>query len=194
LGQEADHEEEQPDVVRSAHEVARRAIALYCTTGLVYGADRADLLEWLVENDLKTVLSPYETTLFEASSLSPNQKIQVTWYAERLIVLLWALRKIDDLPAADEQCSTAIAAQFLPPMAGIGVASFVGGSKLRSDAELIEMAEKTLNLHWAARDAKFSNRPPAPFVDIEIIQERHHAINWVIGYGGLDWDQVTTDT
>jgi hypothetical protein len=31
-------------------------------------------------------------------------------------------------------------------------------------------------------------------VDIEIIQERHHAINWVIGYEGLSWDEVTTDT
>jgi hypothetical protein len=31
-------------------------------------------------------------------------------------------------------------------------------------------------------------------VDLEIVQERHHAINWVIGYDGAPWDEVTTDT
>jgi hypothetical protein len=33
-----------------------------------------------------------------------------------------------------------------------------------------------------------------PGIDIEIVQERHHAINWVTGYDGLPWDEVTTDT
>ena len=31
-------------------------------------------------------------------------------------------------------------------------------------------------------------------VHTEDKQERHHAINWVIGYDGLAWDDVTTDT
>jgi hypothetical protein len=183
-----------PDIVRSAQEVARRAIALYCTTGLAYGADRADLLRWLAENDLKTALSPYEAKLFAASALSERETIQVTWYAERLIVLLWALCKIDELPPANEQCNTAIAAKFLPPFADIQVAAFMDGARLRPDIELIEMADKTLNLHWAARDAKFNNRPPPSHVDIGIILERHYAINWVTGYEGLEWDMVTADT
>jgi hypothetical protein len=29
---------------------------------------------------------------------------------------------------------------------------------------------------------------------LEIVQERHYAINWITGYGGLPWDEVTTDT
>jgi hypothetical protein len=33
-----------------------------------------------------------------------------------------------------------------------------------------------------------------PGIDIEIVQERHHAINWITEYDGLPWDEVTTDT
>ncbi|MEY2943079.1 MAG: hypothetical protein RLY97_1093, partial [Pseudomonadota bacterium] len=38
------------------------------------------------------------------------------------------------------------------------------------------------------------NHSPEERVSLGIIQERHHAINWIIGYDGLDWDEVTTDT
>jgi hypothetical protein len=48
--------------------------------------------------------------------------------------------------------------------------------------------------HWRARDARFHGRAQPPGIDIEIIQERHHAINWITGYGGQSWDDVTTDT
>jgi hypothetical protein len=33
-----------------------------------------------------------------------------------------------------------------------------------------------------------------PGIDIEIVQERHHAINWITECDGLPWDEVTTDT
>jgi hypothetical protein len=56
------------------------------------------------------------------------------------------------------------------------------------------MCDEMLNLHWEARDAKIDERPPRRPVDMEIIQERHYAINWVTGYRGLSWDEVTTDT
>lgn len=65
---------------------------------------------------------------------------------------------------------------------------------LRPDDELMATANEILDLHWHARDAQIHKHIPAKPVDIEIIQERHHAINWIIGYDGVDWDEVTTDT
>lgn len=50
------------------------------------------------------------------------------------------------------------------------------------------------SLHWEARNAILKGLNTSLSIDIEIIQERHHAINWLIGYDGLDWDEVTTDT
>ena len=45
-----------------------------------------------------------------------------------------------------------------------------------------------------ARDARLNGQPMPADIDIEVVQERHHAINWITGYCGLPWDEVTTDT
>jgi hypothetical protein len=74
------------------------------------------------------------------------------------------------------------------------VQAFVAEAKLRPEKELIECADQILDLHWTARDAKIKGLDPSQPVNLGIIQERHHAINWVIGYDGLAWDEVTTDT
>jgi hypothetical protein len=55
-------------------------------------------------------------------------------------------------------------------------------------------AELYLDDHWKARDAELHERSMPPGIDIEIVQERHHAINWITRYAGLSWDEVTTDT
>lgn len=36
--------------------------------------------------------------------------------------------------------------------------------------------------------------PPVEVYDAGVVQERHHALNWLIGYCGQDWDDITTDT
>ena len=64
----------------------------------------------------------------------------------------------------------------------------------RPNDVLEEMADELMHFHWLARDAQIHSKPIPPHLDIEIIEERHRAINWVIGYGGLPWDEVTTGT
>lgn len=112
-----------------------------------------------------------------------------------MIVLLWALRKLDALPPANQQCDTSVFLNILPPYSEFSSSEFIMAAELRPDAELIAKADEFLDLHWHARDAKLNGRPSPDFVDIEVVQERHQAINWIIGYdGGVPWDEVTTDT
>jgi hypothetical protein len=59
---------------------------------------------------------------------------------------------------------------------------------------LWKQANGYLEDHWKARDLQLHERSMPPGIDIEIVQERHHAINWITGYDGLPWDEVTTDT
>ncbi len=101
---------------------------------------------------------------------------------------------VENLPGADKQCDTSVFKHLLPPFVEQSVEQFISGATSRDDDELWEEAERTLDLHWQARDARLNNRTPRDPVDIEVVQERHHAINWVTGYCGLDWDEVTTDT
>lgn len=123
-----------------------------------------------------------------------KQLIDASWQSEALIVLLWALEKVEDLPPANTQCDTSLFQKLLPPYADMSVKDFVRLAIRRSDEALTDMADMILNLHANARYAANHDRVASPGIDIEIVQERHRAINWVIGYEGLPWDQVTTDT
>lgn len=187
-------EEQVADEIRSADETAYRALALCSVIAVAFGADRTEIVEWLKQNDLWGRLAPSELDFLDSTSPSQKQVINASWLSERLIVIVWALCLSDELPPPDEQCDSDGFLAIFPPFAPLSVADFITPARLRSNAELIEMADKMRSLHWEARDSKIKGRSSNPPVNIGIIQERHHAINWLIGYDGLDWDEVTTDT
>lgn len=187
-------EEPAADEIRSPTEVAYRALALFSVVGVALGADRAEIIDWLKQHDLWQKLAPSEVEFLDTSNPSQQQIINAGWLSERLIVIVWALGALDQLPPPDEQCDTAEFLTILPPFASTSIADFIASARLRRSSTLIENADETLQLHWEARDAMIRGHTSSRSVDIGIIQERHHAINWLIGYDGLDWDDVTTDT
>ncbi len=193
MGQEAGNEDDAPDVVRKPDEVARRALGLFAAVSLGFRADRQAVLEWLTEEKLWDALSPIEKAFVDTASPSEKQMINASWWSERLIVLLWALKLADALPPPNEQFKESFL-DLLPPFSGVSVSQFIRDAKLRPNKELRDMQAKILRFHWQARDDRLHGRTRYPTVDMEIIQERHHAINWVIGYEGLAWDDVTADT
>lgn len=98
------------------------------------------------------------------------------------------------MPALNQQCDTEEFQRILPPFADLSVEQFVNNASRRRDDELLELADYLLNSHWEARDASIHGGPMPANLNIGIIQERHHAINWAIGHDSLPWDEVTTDT
>lgn len=183
-----------PDVVRTPGEVARRALALFSVVGVALGAPRDDVFQWLRETGVGAELAPSEERFLGNPTPSRQQIVDGGWLSERLVVLCWALGELSELPPHDQQCDTALFQELLPPFADVDPASFIANANLRPNEVLIEKADELLHHHWEARNAKLTGAPPKTPVDIEIIQERHHAINWVIGYDGAPWDEVTTDT
>jgi hypothetical protein len=157
-------------------------------------APRDEVLAWLEETGVRHDLTPWELRIVEAPVPTERMVINASWRSEALMMLLWALGKIDALPPADTQCNTGLLQDILPPYAEITEAAFLETATRRADAVLLREVERCLDLHAESIAAKRDGKPPRWPVDIEIIQERHHAINWVIGYDGLDWDLVTTDT
>ena len=182
------------DEVRSPKEVANRTLALLAVWRYAIGAPNKVVMDWLRNNNLIQALSPEEKAFLGKNAPSQKENIKFSWHAERLLVLLWALQKIKKLPGATVHCDTDIFAELLPPFNEQLVETFLDTASLRNDDELCAEAERTENLHWQARENSLSGRPTDDPVDIEIIMERHHAINWVTGYFELDWDDVTTDT
>lgn len=182
------------DEVRDAAQIARRALALFGSVGVAFRTPRADVLRWLSTEGLWDECTTSEKEFLSAEQPTNKQIIDASWKSEELIVLLWALVKVERLPAPNEQCDTALFHRLLPPFADVTVSSFISSASRRSDQELIDMADQLMDLHWQARDARRRKNVMPPALDIEVIQERHHAINWVIGCDGAPWDEVTTDT
>ena len=191
---ESDDESAPADVVRDASEIARRALALFGVTAIGLGAPRDQVIAWLQDAGLWEALTPKELAFVSTTELTSQQSINASWRSEALLMLLWALSKIDLLPAPNKQCDPAYFQEVLPPYSGETAHEFVAAARRRSDDQLITMADDVLRLHWAARDARINGRPIPENLDIGILQERHHAINWVIGYDGAPWDEITTDT
>jgi len=180
--------------VRTSQEIATRALALFSVVGLGLGADRTELLTWLRDENLYAALTPVERALLTNKAPTRQQLKNASWQSEALLVLLWTLEKVDELPPPDTECDTALFQQLLPPYADVSVKDFIQSAGRRSEKALTDMAEKILKLHWQARQTSTHDTVDAEEINVEIVQEWHRAINWVIGYEGLAWDKVTTDT
>ena len=71
---------------------------------------------------------------------------------------------------------------------------FVAEANLRPTAELLDAADLLYRYHWAVRDAKFRGSAPLPTLNPDVVVEWHYALNWLIGYNQLEWDEMSTDT
>jgi Domain of unknown function (DUF4272) len=151
-------------------------------------------MSWLRTEGLWSDLTPHEVAYLDQTNPPRKARINFGWQSERLIVLLWALGLVQELPDLDTQCDTSVFQSVLPPFAKTSAQTFIAQAALIDEDRLWRQAELYLDEHWRARDARLHERSMPPGIDIEIVQERHHAINWITGYDGLPWDEVTTDT
>lgn len=187
---------DETDVVRSAEEIAVRTLALGAAVAISLDADREQTVAWLKATGISSSLTSREKKFVFALKPPEREFINFSWRAEALTVLLWALKKFEALPPANEQCSTAAIEDVLAPFNGQTVEEFVSTAARRGDEELLEMAFELQNLHSLARSQALQARSTEdePEIDREVIQERHHAINWIVGYCGQDWEEISTDT
>lgn len=191
--EELDFDEVPEDEIRDAGAIARRTLALFAVISIAFGDDKQKLIAWLRAEDLWAELSPSELDFITSETPSERQVVNASWRSEALLPLLWSLSLVETIPAASETCAPSSFLEILPPHAAVSVNEFVASARRRSDEALLDMADEILHLHWEARDALINGRE-CPEVHIGIIQERHHGINWVIGYGQSPWDDVATDT
>jgi hypothetical protein len=138
----------------------------------------------LQETGVDADLAPSEKRFLGTPMPSRKEIINGSWLSERLAVLCWALGALSDFPPPDEQCDTGLFQEVLPPFADVSTASFIANAKLLPDDVLIAKADELLQHHWEARNAALTGIRSKTPLDIEVIQERHHAINWVIGHNG----------
>lgn len=187
-----DDDEDWEDVPRTAKEIARGALVLSAVIACAYGASKEETIKWLQREGLWAGVSPLEME-FLSNDVSEKERANLTWKVEALVPLLWTINKIGSMPALTQQCNTGPlkSAVIWPPAE---TREYIESSVLRSEDELEGEYEKVYQAHWKVRDARINGRPISDGYDPEVIYERHYGFNWIIGYMGQSWDDVSTDT
>ena len=180
------------DTPRTAKEIAIRAIIISSVVSCAHGDSKEDNVRWLKQEGLWEEVSPEELA-FLTSETDEKIRRKFTWRIEALVPLLWAIQKIASVQTLTEQCDTEPlrTAMVWPP---VPTKNFIESSSLRTENEISEEYEKVYDAHWLVRDAQINNKAIPNNLDPGVVYERHYAFNWIIGYMGEEWDDISTDT
>lgn len=176
--------------LRSRQEVVQRAFCLYAVTIAGQLNDPAKAMIELKRRRLMSALSPRERA-FLTGPLRQNDCVQMGWRIEAAAPLLWHVGRVLELPRPDAPIGAGTPMDLLDELSPEEVLTPMGE---RAIAEVLDEADLIYRYHWAARDARLKGRQPPAGLNLDVIQERHKALNWLIDYDRAEWDDVTTDT
>ncbi|MFT3681637.1 MAG: DUF4272 domain-containing protein [Ferruginibacter sp.] len=186
-------EEESEVKIRTAREIAERILVL---TYLGYIAEVPGegevVINFLKQYSLWDKASPAEKELFQKEKLTKREAVDISWRCEAAWLLLWVIGKTGDLELPVNQVEIGEIIERLPEFLD-SPAQFIESAAARPASEILDIADLTYRLHWAARNADLKKQPQPAGLNLSVIMERHHAINWVTFYGD-EWDEITTDT
>lgn len=177
---------------RSRNEIAERLVA--CTIAAVAGetGDKKFVDQLLTDFAAAKLLSPKEHEFIERRIDDQKERVQFSWRYERAWVLFWALGYVERLDYPPKICDVPKLAGFLR---GKSVEQIAREAKLRSPSAMLDEADLIYRIHWATTEERVNGTVTVPEeIERGVVQERHAALNWLIGYQGQEWDEITTDT
>lgn len=176
--------EEAADVtIRSGEAIVYRLLCLTAVAQAAFLGRPGPVLPFVGRWKLDPHLTPQERTLLQGDAVSEADAIRFSWRVEAMVPLMWAIGLIDELwfPAEDVNAQEML--DYWQDFAHDDL-SRIGH---RDVEEILDQADLIYRLHGAVRDGAEGVLP-------DVVRERHHALNWLIGYEGDDWDDVQTDT
>jgi hypothetical protein len=160
-----------------------------------FGADELQLLQAASDLGIAAWLSPKERAFLKTKS-SPDSEYRkwecdITWRYESLWVLLWALGFVAKLPYPSTQCNANVVNDIFNEYS---IEEFFDYPITRSHSDILDQADLHYRYHWAVTDARIRGDAVPALLEPSVVFERHYALNWLIGYQGQEWDDITTDT
>jgi hypothetical protein len=152
--------------------------------------ERQGAIKTLRAWELKDELTPEERRFLMGWFNSEESRIQLSWRGEAVLPLLWAVRIVDELPYPDEVLDMDWLASLWRPTRSGWWEDF----QTRPANEILDETDLILRYNWAVRNAMLKQLEPPAGLHPGVVMERHHALNWLVGYGDQAWDDVTTDT
>ena len=176
---------------RTTEEIAHRAIAVIIAAVKGEGLDQATVDALVKKHGAEKFFSPEEARFIKDPKPTQQDRIKFSWRYECAWVLLWSLGYVDTLAKPESICDVPKLVGFLRDR---GTAQFIQDAKLRPFSEILDQADLIYRYHWATTDARIKKQPAPAELEGGVVQERHYALNWLIGYMDQEWDEVSTDT
>ncbi len=177
--------------IRTTEEVALRAMALLVVAVKAEGLEQ-DIVNYLITTyDLSKAFSANEKVFIEDLNPSQHDKTQFIWRYEAAWVLLWSLGFVPELDSPTHMCDVGASVEVLQQRTR---EQFLNDSTLRTASEILDQNDLIYRYHWAVVDARIKGLKTPGGVDSSVVLERHYALNWLVGYMGQEWDDVSTDT
>lgn len=176
---------------RSSDEVAIRAMCLCMVSCYAEGLESDRLQEISDLYELNEFYTPDECNFLSDSDPSEHIRTQFIWRYESYWVLLWALGFVEQLGTPTEVCDVPLSVMTMKKESRD---SYLSKASLRSQTEILNEADLIYRYHWAVRDAQIKQQKSPGNLIPDVVMERHYALNWLVGYCDLHWDDITTDT
>jgi len=199
------NEDDEEAAIRSKEEVVRRMLGLLVVS--LYAESLANPEEKLsveearefigkVMKDLSVekpedILTPEELAFMRDDNPDERTIVNYSWCYEPLYILEWVLG-MTDWSDPVEICDVGLLVRNLHEFTSME--EICGKVEMRSVKEILDKADLIYRMDWAAVDARIHGMAGPAGIDHGVAQERHKALNWVIGFGGADWDDVDTPT
>lgn len=175
---------------RDANEIANRAIALTIVAAKGEGLEQEIINKIIKDWNIDNTFTKQEREFIDNLNPTNQQKVDFTWKYECLNVLLWALGYNESIPEPNEICDVVNDVKIVRENSS---EKLVENSKLRTIEEILDMNDYYYRLNWAAVELRVNNNK-SDKINEGIINERHYALNWLIRYLNLSWDEMRTDT
>lgn len=177
--------------LRSPREVADRLRALVIVAFKASEDPDQSLVDSIVgERGLRPLFTPEELAFIDDPEPDHRARVQFSWRCEAAWVLLWALKHVEgQLGPPRETCDVPFLSETVHRESNLAERGLRPANDILNEADLI------YRYHWAVRQAGLEGNPAPAGLHPGVTMERHHALNWLIGYNdGADWDEVSTDT
>jgi hypothetical protein len=177
--------------LRTPAEIAQRLAALVVVAFKASERPKQSVVESIVvERGYRPFFTPEELVFIDSPDPLERARIKFSWRCEAAWPLLWALQYVDgSLGLPRETCDVPFLSET------VYRAFDLAAPGIRSASEILDEADLIYRCHWAVRQAGLDGAPAPAGLDPGVTMERHHALNWLIGYNdNADWDDVTTDT
>jgi len=185
-------ESEEEAVFRTPKEIAQRVTVLSVTNLVAFNnLTGEDAIAYLKQYNLWEYVTPGEIEFL--NNPTDERKNYETWKCEGIWTLLWALGVITDLGSPNELCNLNNIPQDKYPYPKISKKDpneFINSvNSTRVKSEILDANDLYYRFDWACVDARINKQQITG-----VHYERHYALNWLVGYMGQEWDDVSCDT